>query len=220
MQSEIRRCAVCQSTETAKDNWGHRYWYHNKPEGLKCRSCYKSEIRRCTKCQSTKTYLDRDAYPVWYYKLGGWICKNCYNSYRRIYDNPREIVFTPTGKTHYLKENPRTGVCSRCFRSKARGEIKRTAMHHTSYDPTDVLANTVELCVGCHMHIHAGIRAPEIRSRRCVICQSTKTTLSNGYAAWFHKPDKPEEWICRNCYERIYRYPQRPKRIRFRKDHQ
>ena len=133
-----------------------------------------SEIRRCAVCQSTKTGLDNREYrsrktglitisssPHWYHKSEGLLCRKCY---MRIYTNPkwapitslRRIRFAPTGKNYTLKENPRIGVCSRCFRSKARGEIKRTAMHHTSYDPTDVLANTVELCNRCHSQIHPG----------------------------------------------------------------
>ena len=121
-----------------------------------------SEIRRCAVCQSTETTikhcLGRADNPRWYHKPEGLICDSCYH---RIYSRPRRIRFTPTGRRHYLKENARTGVCSRCFRSKARGEIKRTAMHHTSYDPTDVLANTMELCVRCHRQIH-----PANRGRR------------------------------------------------------
>ena len=131
-----------------------------------------SEIRSCVSCQTTKTSLSyRDSkghsHGHWHHKPEGWLCKKCY---MRIYNNPkwnpiwnsinspRKITFTPTGRVHILKENPRTGVCSRCFRSKARGEITRTNMHHTSYDPTDVLANTMELCVSCHRQLHPQIR--------------------------------------------------------------
>lgn len=55
--------------------------------------------------------------------------------------------------------NIRTGKCVACKRSKDKGEIKVTAMHHTKYEfsITEVLKNkflalknTLELCFSCH----------------------------------------------------------------------
>ena len=124
----------------------------------------QSEIRKCAICQSTKTsltYHKGRSYPQWLHKPEGLICMICYN---RIYSVPRIIIFRK--KRYLLKKNPRTGICSRCFRSKARGEIKRTQMHHTSYDPTDVLANTMELCVRCHYQMHPrAINPKDIRGK-------------------------------------------------------
>lgn len=129
----MRSCAVCKSTDTypVMRQSGNYYpvWYLNKPEGVLCGKCYGRLYRN----------------PKW-------------NPINNRKNSPRMIRFTPTGRLHLLKENPRTGICSKCFRSKARGEIKLTAMHHTSYDPNDVLANTVELCVRCHTQIHHKVR--------------------------------------------------------------
>ena len=126
-----------------------------------------SEIRRCAVCQSTKTGVQHRLGIVdtslWYHKPEGWLCDRCYD---RIYRTPRRMEFTPTGKMYTFKEHLRTGTCSRCFRSKARGEIKKTAMHHTSYDATDILANTVELCVRCHKQLHPGTYPKTRRARR------------------------------------------------------
>lgn len=57
--------------------------------------------------------------------------------------------------------NPRVGVCVGCHRSKQKGEIKVTQMHHTYYkytteqviaNPLLALENTLELCFNpCHL---------------------------------------------------------------------
>lgn len=53
----------------------------------------------------------------------------------------------------------RRGICSSCNRSKHKGEIKTTQLHHTKYafetetvlkNPILALENTLELCFGCH----------------------------------------------------------------------
>ena len=63
--------------------------------------------------------------------------------------------------------NPREGVCDACGRSKKKGEIKQTYLHHWKYayrhstvkkDPFKVLENLSELCYTCHKHAD-GIRA-------------------------------------------------------------
>jgi len=55
--------------------------------------------------------------------------------------------------------NPRIGICSACGRSKEKGEIKTTQLHHWFYkyevatvrkNPLLVLENCVELCFRCH----------------------------------------------------------------------
>lgn len=60
----------------------------------------------------------------------------------------------------YLPFDPRKGVCDACGKSKAKGEIKMTMLHHWKYaykavtvikNPILVLENTSELCFACHM---------------------------------------------------------------------
>ena len=55
--------------------------------------------------------------------------------------------------------NPRTGTCKVCGKSKEKGEIKTTQLHHWHYaysvetvkkNPLLALDNTVEVCFGCH----------------------------------------------------------------------
>lgn len=55
--------------------------------------------------------------------------------------------------------NPRTGICKVCGRSKAKGEIKTTQLHHWFYayetktvkkNPLLALENTIEVCFRCH----------------------------------------------------------------------
>ena len=52
------------------------------------------------------------------------------------------------GKQLQLDSNPRRGVCSQC------GFVGRTDLHHIKYDPTNPLANTIELCKPCHRKGH------------------------------------------------------------------
>jgi len=58
-----------------------------------------------------------------------------------------------------LPFNPRRGVCEACGKSRERGEIKSTAIHHWYYaykaktvkeNPILALENTSELCYSCH----------------------------------------------------------------------
>jgi len=59
-----------------------------------------------------------------------------------------------------LPFDPRKGVCSACGKSKHKGEIKSTCLHHWKYaykpstvakNPILVLENTSEFCFACHM---------------------------------------------------------------------
>jgi len=63
------------------------------------------------------------------------------------------------GVTVTLPSDPRKGVCDACGKSKAKGEIKTTHLHHWWYEfhpktvkknPILVLKNTSELCFYCH----------------------------------------------------------------------
>ena len=58
-----------------------------------------------------------------------------------------------------LPFDPRKGICQACGKSKAKGEIKYTCLHHWWYEfkpatvkenPILVLKNTSELCYYCH----------------------------------------------------------------------
>lgn len=64
------------------------------------------------------------------------------------------------GVTVTLPFDPRKGVCQACGKSKAKGEIKYTCLHHWRYaykpltvkkNPILVLENTSEFCFACHM---------------------------------------------------------------------
>ena len=47
-----------------------------------------------------------------------------------------------------LLESPRRGICSSCGKTS-----RYTHIHHDIYDPTNILANTRELCPTCHGRI-------------------------------------------------------------------
>jgi hypothetical protein len=119
----------------------------------------------CIACDTEVTYINKDGSEHWRYHDGYIFCKNCYAKY--VYDptkperwnkkyaiinDPKRINFK--GKNKRLKINPRKGVCSLCGAMKGI-DCKRTAMHHLIYDESDPLANTIELCLSCHMKEHA-----------------------------------------------------------------
>jgi len=63
------------------------------------------------------------------------------------------------GVVIWLPFDPRKGVCDACGKSKHRGEIHSTALHHWWYEfapktvkenPVLALKNTSELCYYCH----------------------------------------------------------------------
>ena len=72
--------------------------------------------------------------------------------YRR-FNNRWRIRFKD--KTVYLGFNPRSGRCSNC------GMVGKTTMHHTAYNESDPLANTIELCHKCHFR-------ETVRLRQCI----------------------------------------------------
>lgn len=128
--------------------------------------------RSCFACGSTTTSIGKRSNPKWkncekWYPnhdgTNNTLCHNCYMKYLanpvfRVINNPiyqpRRILFK--GKRILLKEPPRTGVCSKCGRSVAKGEIKRTAIHHKKYHDEDPLKDTSELCASCHAKEHFG----------------------------------------------------------------
>lgn len=71
-------------------------------------------------------------------------------------NNPKRINFK--GKQIFVGKIIRSGICSKCGRSVSKGEIKRTVLHHTKYDPSNPLANTIELCSSCHNDTHWEMR--------------------------------------------------------------
>jgi len=66
---------------------------------------------------------------------------------------PKRIKFK--GKKVYLGYNPRKGICAKCRKTVASGDIDSTHMHHLQYDENDPAAHTVELCPSCHALEHA-----------------------------------------------------------------
>jgi len=106
-----------------------------------------NDKRICFSCGTDKS-VNKRGWRNWRKEDGKWWCKNCHS---RIFSAPkwhaRRILFK--GKRLYVKENPRTGICSLCHRKTGEG-IKKTAIHHIQYHEDDLLRDTVELCVSCH----------------------------------------------------------------------
>lgn len=70
--------------------------------------------------------------------------------------NQRRLRFKD--KHIFLESIPRIGICSRCGKSVAKGEIKRTNTHHLKYDFEHPDNHTIELCVKCHIQEHEKTR--------------------------------------------------------------
>lgn len=111
----------------------------------------------CSLCGSNKTNIDsRTGRERWARSPnGGYLCLHCYNAPYHAEYSPRRFRFQ--GKYLLADRNPRTGICALCNRKVVDGDIRRTNLHHFSYDPSDPLAHTIEVCVRCHRRIHAGI---------------------------------------------------------------
>ena len=109
-------------------------------------------MRICINCSSDKTYRNH------WYNHNGWHCEKCNNKLFKNpkwhpITNPKKISFK--GKFVLLKDNPRKGICSFCYRKIGEG-IKHTHMHHIHYHSDDVLKDAIELCVRCHRQVHSG----------------------------------------------------------------
>jgi len=120
------------------------------------------EKRFCVICLSDKTYVSKKGNKQWY-NHNGWHCRKCHN---KLFLNPKwhpithKKRFNFKGKSIYLDENPRKGICSLC--KKKIGDsyidfdgnekiIKHTHIHHIQYHDDDPFKDTVELCLSCHM---------------------------------------------------------------------
>lgn len=140
---EGRICQTCNTKKTFHSKEGKPYWFKHK-DGFICKKCHsKSEYQQ-----------NHEQYQNWH---KSWKAKNPQRIKEfNVKHGPMRIQF----KGHRLKlnHNPQTGICSNCNRTVQSGEIKRTHLHHTKYDPNNPLVYTVELCVSCHVKIHWEMR--------------------------------------------------------------
>lgn len=125
---------------------------------------YLDNRRRCANCSSLTTWISRRGHPNWHRLKGKkdvWLCHNC-NARLNIHPTygPRRIrIFD---KQIYLDERPRIGQCSQCYRLVGI-DIARTNLCFDPaivgpFDPDDPLKNAVELCIRCHMRLHAAVK--------------------------------------------------------------
>lgn len=120
--------------------------------------------RCCINCGSYKTSIrrrkNRKPYAEWFKHEDGFLCRKCkfklvyspkHNPILNSIHNPKRLRFKE--KRIILKDNPRTGQCSKCLRKIGEG-IKKTAIHHIHYHNDNPLKDTIELCVSCHRKQH------------------------------------------------------------------
>jgi hypothetical protein len=139
-----------------------RYHRYCLDETCVC-GCHKNRV--CYACGTDKTFIDK-RYNREYWirnndKENNVLCSKCYAKYftgpkygpalhkkwDRIYSGR---VLSYKGSNKLLKENPKTGKCSKCGRIKGI-DCKRTSIHHEQYHDDELLKDTYELCNSCHM---------------------------------------------------------------------
>lgn len=76
-------------------------------------------------------------------------CKRCFG----IHYNDRRIKFL--GVQIPVPVNPRKGICVVCGKT-VQENGRQLSMHHDSYDPNNILADTRELCNECHTKFRWG----------------------------------------------------------------
>lgn len=119
--------------------------------------------RICYACGSNKTALNRKdknrnalkiSTEIWHLNKPTpfVLCRACYLRIIRRAQRDRYNTYRIKYKNTsiYLGKPIRRGNCSICNKSVAKGEIKKTVLHHIQYDDTDPLAHTIELCPSCH----------------------------------------------------------------------
>jgi hypothetical protein len=80
-------------------------------------------------------------------------------NYKKLQDKKLRPVYNKKrvrfkGKQIFTKLMPRTGYCSKCSNNIFDGSCKITVIHHIQYHDDDILKDTVELCVSCHIRGH------------------------------------------------------------------
>jgi len=122
--------------------------------------------RECFACGSDSTYTNpKTGKRQWTINRSddgdviGYLCNKCSLKY---VSNPKRIgnYFQITFKDRRIRldYDPKTGFCSEC------GKATKTHMHHDSYDDSDPLANTRELCESCHGKDSARRRYQKVHS--------------------------------------------------------
>lgn len=133
------------------------------------------QIRKCSQCSGTETYVNPKGSQVWHHHsvTSDLICDRCYH---RLFSNPithakwnsKRFRFKDKQLHNQVVSNCKTGICSRCSKSIASGQIKRTNLHHSLYDEANPSSNLIELCVPCHREVHPGIWGKGIRQIKSI----------------------------------------------------
>jgi len=130
--------------------------------------------RVCSKCGRNWTHKTKKKakdgtvkyYPMWHNdKKGGHWCQNCYSLYISTpKHNPKLFArkLKYKGKVIFLSKPPRIGVCSFCRAVKGlinaqTGKLcKCTSIAHIVYHDDNLLKDTLELCISCHVRYDSG----------------------------------------------------------------
>lgn len=146
----------------------------NLGKNFRPRQKWESE-QKCMIDPNHETYILR-GFPKWTRYKDGWLCGRCYG---RLISSPRahaklkekrrlkgleniENIKNRNNKNTkftrisfkderiYTGKTIRTGYCSRCTNNIFDGSSQQTHLHHHSYNNSDFLDKTEELCASCH----------------------------------------------------------------------
>ena len=158
-------CKRCGYKEPFSD------WYGEWVDIDQKKGVYRKNVANCKQCTKamkitfTQIVVSKHRKSNHYYYH-----KECYEAMFFGADGEGEGFIPKPYKTRYagahgggcqviLPFDPRKGVCSACGKSKAKGEITMTSMHHWRYaykpdtvrkNPILALENTSEFCFSCH----------------------------------------------------------------------
>ena len=96
----------------------------------------------------TWTKEDQKEYAREWYQRNKQLTKDRATKWNKDHKKARRIINGKRvrflGARLQLKENPRTGICSKCSKEGL------THIHHLHYDRVNPLKDTIELCPSCH----------------------------------------------------------------------
>lgn len=161
--TDLRLCARCydflRRPRRFKTQQERNLWLadHNKNQVPPNKGLHPiNDLNRiCYSCGSSETYQDKTAQRTWALNKdddGNILHVLCRKCDHRLIQGPIWNAKTSTTKISFKKKSiqlnydPRLHICSKCNKTGL------THLHHTEYDPDNVLNHTIELCPTCHAY--------------------------------------------------------------------
>lgn len=148
---EVRTCIIqCGKSETHIGRW-KEHWRNHK-NGWICNRCYCKHVKHLKNKEQENQYCkeyynkNKEYFKEYFAKRTKEYVKN--NNSKRLKYKDKQIR---------IKQNIKTGYCSRCSNNIYDGSCNLTSLHHIRYNDDDPLKHTIELCNPCHRKQHINI---------------------------------------------------------------